>query len=585
MQYRVHLSSMRIVLIAFSLLLLQFVQPLAQQGNLTGSLEGIVLRAGGGEPIARARLSLSPYTEPTDAAFIRRPEVLSSTSNDAGIFRYESLAPNDYVLSVTADGYRRESYGPFEMAPGKDLKNIVFRLTRDAALSGQVLSGTGIVEGMDVQLVRVGYDASGRKILTAMGNVRTNDRGQYRLFGIPPGRYYLIARPANAWNVPKSFVTISPDSSRVVVQRDVRPNYTTTYYQGTTDLSRASFIDLAPGAELNNVDLIVRGLPGHRIRGRVIGLPPSPPLPGPPLAVGLSLVPRNFVEGAGTAFGISPRSDGTFEFEGVPPGEYELVGVFPLSVASAVGGLPPQPSGQIGHTSVDVSDTDLDNVVVRFSSLADVAGRLSLQDRPLTGLLQANRIQPELIPSKNTPRLPFVPIRLVRFSSLPDANGTFTYRGVVPGEYSLRFNNLPSNVYVKEARFGDVDVLANPLRILDGGSDSLNVVLSDKAGQVEGNVLDWKEKAIATAEAILIPDQFRDRLGAYGRALVDETGHFKIGSVAPGDYKVFLWASITPYAYFDPDFIREFEDKGLPVHVVESSKQTLEVRQILLPPH
>ena len=81
-------------------------------------------------------------------------------------------------------------------------------------------------------------------------------------------------------------------------------------------------------------------------------------------------------------------------------------------------------------------------------------------------------------------------------------------------------------------------------------------------------------------EAVLIPDRRRDRIELYKTATTDETGHFTIRGIPPGDYKIFAWDGIEEFGYYDSDFVRLFEQKGTPVRIVESAKESLEVRII-----
>jgi len=66
----------------------------------------------------------------------------------------------------------------------------------------------------------------------------------------------------------------------------------------------------------------------------------------------------------------------------------------------------------------------------------------------------------------------------------------------------------------------------------------------------------------------------------YKIAQTDQNGHFVLIGIAPGDYKLFAWEDIEPYSYFDPDVLKQFEDKGKPVHVVDSTKDTVELTLI-----
>ena len=60
----------------------------------------------------------------------------------------------------------------------------------------------------------------------------------------------------------------------------------------------------------------------------------------------------------------------------------------------------------------------------------------------------------------------------------------------------------------------------------------------------------------------------------------DAAGRFSLAGIAPGDYRLFAWEALEPYAWFDPDVLRPFESMGQPIHVAESSAQSIDVRMI-----
>lgn len=64
--------------------------------------------------------------------------------------------------------------------------------------------------------------------------------------------------------------------------------------------------------------------------------------------------------------------------------------------------------------------------------------------------------------------------------------------------------------------------------------------------------------------------------------MTDQHGHFDIRGLAPGKYKVFSWESVENQAWEDPDFLKEYEDKGKEIQVVDGDQESLELKS--LPP-
>src|SRR5262249_22445252 len=109
---------------------------------------------------------------------------------------------------------------------------------------------------------------------------------------------------------------------------------------------------------------------------------------------------------------------------------------------------------------------------------------------------------------------------------------------------------------------------------------SLEIVLSAGGGQLDGNVIDKDRKPVSSAQAVLIPAQDRDRREMFRNAISDQNGHFQMKTIVPGEYKLFVWDDIEPFAYMDPDFLRKYESLATPVTVSESGKLNFEVTVI-----
>jgi hypothetical protein len=135
-------------------------------------------------------------------------------------------------------------------------------------------------------------------------------------------------------------------------------------------------------------------------------------------------------------------------------------------------------------------------------------------------------------------------------------------------------------LYIKSARFDQTDILAAGFTVTDRSPGTLQVVVSTNAGQIDGNVLDKDSKPVRGIPVVLIPDRNRDRRDVFKIVQSDQNGHFIMNGIAPGDYKLFAWEDIEPFSYFDADVLKPFEDNGKPIHVVETTKETIELKLI-----
>jgi len=98
--------------------------------------------------------------------------------------------------------------------------------------------------------------------------------------------------------------------------------------------------------------------------------------------------------------------------------------------------------------------------------------------------------------------------------------------------------------------------------------------------QIDGTITDSKSQPVRDIQAVLIPDQHRDRIELFRTANTDQDGHFTISGVAPGDYKLYAWEVIEPYGYFDLEFVKHDEARGQGVKVTESGRINVTLKMI-----
>ena len=534
------------------------------------------MRVGTNEPIAGAQVILSRVmnvAEIVDAGLLAGPTGIPPAVTDSkGRFAFADLEPGKYRMVAEGERYPRQEFGPvLDVAANAAVKDVVFQLTAETSLGGRVLSDMGTpLPGIEVVLLRPGYDPIGLKTFAAENTMRTNDRGEYRLFGVKPGRYYLSAR-----------VPMTPDRSGAgnpwlaLPAFEALGRYSTVFYPRETDVSRAELIEVGPGSELTAMDFVLLRLPEHRIRGSVIdGATGHPPLEtrGP---VSMSLLPRRAVGLTGLLSSVAPYNplDGTFELSRVPSGEYWVVARKPLprSVLDA-GGLPPPVP--VARAAVDVLDSDVSNVVLRFELFVSVSGQMSVEDKAFSTLTDFQRIRVSLMPP-NVEKATIGGIPGLHAPPRPD--GTFVYEGLVPDAYRVTFAGLPLDSYVKEARYGDVDVLVN-LMTVSSPPESLKILISPRASRINGRVLGETLQEIVNTEVVLVPEHSRHRADLYKTATTDNEGRFTIRGIAPGKYSVFAGEALNGFAYFDPAFADLHKDKGAPVHIEESAQIDVEVK-------
>ena len=553
-----------------------------QQRVATGSIEGRVRRTGDEEPIAGAKIVLTRTASEGggSANSSAASAEISVITDSEGRFAIRNVPIGSYRLAASRSGYIGRSYGQrgrsgngvaFNLAAGQEMKDVAFLLTRQGSINGRIRSDNGEpVEGVTVQLQRYGYTPDGRRILDTVKSATTTDRGEYRLYWIDPGRYYLLVS--------------GRDNRQSFKIDDVA--YTPTYYGSVVDPGEALAIDIHSGEDLEAIDVALSQQQHrvYRISGTIVdsatGLPPTF------AQVGLTrLLPGGEFRGDQRPSYFN-SSKGTFEITDLIPGTYWVsTQVLERSPGGATGTTTSE-TGNIGavvdvsnrdltrgaQVKVNLLDADVDNLVLNAAGGTSIKGHLTIEGQSIPDAASGHGIRVELTghPAANSP------------SESPNVgrDGTFVIRSVPAGEYRVKIRGVPSAYYIKDAHLGSEGVLGETISIRGQVTATLEVVLSFSPGTITGTVIDSQSKGVSGAQVVLIPDRQRDRLDLYKTVTTDSGGKFSIGSIAPGDYRIFSWEDLDAYAYFDPGIVREAEPLGRLVHVSEASKETVEVRII-----
>jgi hypothetical protein len=148
----------------------------------TGAVEGRVVDAGSGEPIKKAIVVLRKGQEDGNGAY----------TDGNGSFRLDKVEPGAYSVSAVREGYvtdpQRERL-VVTVKPEATESDVVLKLVRTGAISGVVLDADGDpVLGATVQVLPVRKGAP-----SPSGSASTNDRGEYRVFHVRPGKYRIAA--------------------------------------------------------------------------------------------------------------------------------------------------------------------------------------------------------------------------------------------------------------------------------------------------------------------------------------------------------------------------------------------------------
>ena len=269
-------------------------------------------------------------------------------------------------------------------------------------------------------------------------------------------------------------------------------------------------------------------------------------------------------------------ADGTFEFRDIASGTYAIAVQIPENNEPAPVLMGPfSPSRPTATAVVTISDSDVDGIVLTPTPGVPLPGRVIVEGQDISTVSGVDRLRVQLT-SLDALATGFQNSRVQGLNT----DGTFVEENTLPGRYRLSITPMPPDLYIKEARFNQIDVLNRPLEFSGTVSAPLEIVLSPRGGQIEGTVTNDQQQPVAGIDVVLIPEQHRDRIDLHKTAVTDEAGHFTIRGIAPGEYTVYAWEAIEPFAYFDSALLRRFETKGKAVRISESSKVNVDVRLI-----
>jgi hypothetical protein len=256
---------------------------------------------------------------------------------------------------------------------------------------------------------------------------------------------------------------------------------------------------------------------------------------------------------------------GRFSIDRVAPGSYFLV------AKAGAGGLEITAIQRIEIRPVLIAPTNGPPVYLSLGPPQSIAGRI------VTEVRQAADLRASFIALQSVdPELPSPSPVFIR----PD--GLFTVNGIMPGTYVLDMSNLPQDLYVKAARYGEDDILEQPLTLVTRDAPkAIQIALGSDGGHLQVAAYSAKNEVHPGAQFVLVPDTARRRRrDQYRVATAGADGQAMFQGIPPGKYKLFAWEHLEPNAYLNAEYLALYEDSGLPVTIVPGDNRSTAVRTI-----
>jgi 5-hydroxyisourate hydrolase-like protein (transthyretin family) len=399
------------------------------------------------------------------------------------------------------------------LSDGEAVSDVNFTVTRGGVITGRLTDSDGkpvISEYISLVPAEENRSANRNFASTPYAN-QTDDRGIFRIFGLPPGRYYVSAGSA---------------PERMLGPVGAVP-YPLTFHPNVSDRSKAEIVEVTAGAEVKGVDIQL-GIAGQgfTVSGRFIDADSGNPVPG--LSVQLSLVAKDQPY-FGAPEAASTNAAGEFKIQRVLPGRYTV---------RSINWANPNSTTYSDSKTIEVLDGDLSGIELKLNQGATLNGTVVLEEGSNSeGIRSFSQLIVSAQPQNISPQNPM----LVRWATV-GADGSFSISGIKPGKVRISVGGR-QQAQIFEFRRLELGGNEIPQAMIEiQPKDALTgyqLVVAYGTGSLRGTI---KTDGIAMPQGAMTMVNYR-RLGSdpstgsrYSE--VDSRGHFIIEGLIAGQYEV-----------------------------------------------
>jgi protocatechuate 3,4-dioxygenase beta subunit len=524
------------------------------------SIAGTVVKEPGSQPLKKVLVQVVAENQKEGGNYT------ASTDAD-GHFRIENVVPGRYRIFIERAGFvgvnehgLKSDVNVFTVQAGQPVEDLLFRMLPTAVISGRITDEDG--DPMSGVRVVAQKKKPGKSTRESVGTEGTNDLGEYRIAGLFPGQYWIVAMP------PPDFRDYEKQEKWSAGEAQPDTRYVNTYYPGTYDAMLASAVTLKAGDEMP-VNFTLVPARTYRVRGIITGVTAAQ-------KPSVELFSKAGDSYRANANEIGPG--GEFEVRGVAPGSYVL------KASSGTDSL-----SLIAHQDVSVVAADVEGVKLTPQPSFTLSGHLRIEGSAAADFTQysANLRQAEL------PEDPgfFMSQEFFGTNAPVDRLGNFEWKNVTSGNYIVQvYGGDGQGFFMKSVKLGGRDIATG---FTASGPATLDLLVSTKGGTVEGAVV-LREKEtekdadtddvnndhpVANATVVAVPEEkYRKLPDRFVTGSTDQHGRFTIRGLAPGAYTLYAWQDLDEPVWVDPDFLKSQEANGTVLKVEEGSRQTVELK-------
>jgi Carboxypeptidase regulatory-like domain len=466
---------------------------------------------------------------------------------EAGRFRdgeYQiETGKSGYLMALTMDSGTART-----VRVGGDTRvlNIELVLSRGGAVAGTIVDSAGEpFQGVLVRALRLRHDGGSTLASLAASPRLTDDRGRYRVFGLPPGSYLIVA---------------SLDATEPTASRSRPPGFAPMYYPGTAHVESAQAVQVDLANAVAGIDLTFAASSTVRVSGTVVN------------AAGNPVVGRVTLRVAQRSGSVMPdprlapiESDGSFELADIPPGDYVLQAVGERALGNPA---------EFASEYVTVAETDSPPLTIKTSVGATLDGRF-VADGQASLPMRAQVIHASPIDVDRSPPGGRGPEGLAVYD-----DGRFYLTGLY-GPMRLTYP-APSGWYLKSVTIGGVDVTDQPFDF--GFGDDIfpdaQIALSTSGARIAGSMVNGSGKPVTATAVAFSVNRANWFIGSrhVKRSTADANGSFDVNGLPPGEYFVAAVDVVGPGDWQAPDALEALVSRATRVTVREGQVRTLDLR-------